>query len=290
MKSLLFLMLGLFFTLSCAKSSLSERDAKREELKNSAETKRKELQIVAGNYSGVLSQNASDDISSSLILEIKDIPTLIEGQVDPVPVPTLKGYLRLNIGGDTEFEGFSVERGDFNPKNNRLDLVVSHIQFKEMVITATLSGSKLTGTWTAPSSASSGTLSLDRKQSNAEQEGLKGTYQGTITNTNPQSNLPERMMISIVTSQDPTNPNLLVLSGNLRLYLGPFGSLEYVEHSFSEIQYNFFKNRFVAKTKGSTDSSDPKLTFIGKFQSKVLSGTVSADALGEVGKFEVTKQ
>lgn len=403
---------GLFLTLSCAKNSLSDRDAKREQIKSSAETKRKELQIVAGEYNGILTQGSGVDQNTTLSLEIKDVPMVVEGQVDPVPVPTLKGFLRFNLGSagtGAEFIGFAIDKADFEPKRNKLDLVVSNPDYKEMVISATLSGSKLNGTWTAPSTASSGTISLDRKQTQsgsiAEQlrgeyggvflhenkslyqfgqitlttsvkppeglkvtatvriiygplgsteyltyrfdpvqfnpmtgqivlkndtndvlltgywskgelsgewhssytgrigkisfkkdavpspqagsvlEALKGSYQGKLTNTNPQSNLPERMMVSFVTAQDLQKPNGISVTGSLRFYLGPFGSTEYVEYPFTDVQFNFFTRNFTAKTSG-----DYKLTLKAEAKQNEIWGTMSADALGEVGKFEVTKQ
>jgi hypothetical protein len=116
-------------------------------------------------------------------------------------------------------------------------------------------------------------------------EALKGTYQGKLTNTNSQSNLPERMMISFVTSQDLSKPNGISVTGSLRFYLGAFGSNEYVEYAFSDVQFNFFTRYFTAKTNDSY-----KLTLKAEAKLNSISGTVSADALGEVGTFEVKKQ
>lgn len=408
----LLLSVGLLLGTSCARNSLSERDAKREQLKSSAETKRKELQIVAGEYNGLFTPNSGAEQNTTLVLEIKDIPTPVEGQVDPVPIPTLKGFLRFNLGSGgngSEFISFSVDKADFDPKRNRLDLVISNPDMKEMIIACTLSGSKLEGSWTAPSNSSSGTISLDRKQmqggSVAEQlrgeyggiffhegksfyqfgqltlttsikppeglkvaatlriiygglgsteyltyrfdpvefnpmtgqivlknemndvlisgfwskgelrgewhstytgrigkivfkkdyvpepqngtifEALKGSYQGKLTNTNHQSNLPERIMISFVTAQDLSKPNGVSISGSMRLYVGEFGSQEYFEYPFSDVQFNFFTRSFTAKANG-----DHKFTLKGESQQNLIRGTISADALGEVGNFEVIKQ
>jgi hypothetical protein len=50
---------------------------------------------------------------------------------------------------------------------------------------------------------------------------VTGHYIGKITNTNPNSNLPETVTVSLVTTQDPNQvgTNILV-SGNMRLYFG----------------------------------------------------------------------
>lgn len=270
-------------TASCAKNNLSERDAKREQLKSAAETKRKELQAVAGEYSGVFSQSSGSDIDASLVLEIKDIPTSVDGQVDPISVPTLKGVLRIQLGG-SDYIGFPVDKADFDPKRNKLDVVATHSELKDVLLAAQLQGAKLNGSWTAPSIAS-GTFQLDRNQTVTITQSLKGTYQGRLTNTHPQSSLPERLLISLVTAQDPANPTSVVVSGSMRLYVGPFGSLEYEELPFTWVQFNVFKRRLIAKT-----TKEPKLTLNGEVESDKISGAVLADGLGEVGTFEVKKQ
>lgn len=116
-------------------------------------------------------------------------------------------------------------------------------------------------------------------------EALRGTYQGALHNTNPQSNLPERMQVSFVTSQDLTVANGIKITGSLRLYLGPFGSTEYVEMPFTDVQFNFFTRELTAKTSG-----DYKLTYRAHAESRSIAGKLYADALGEVGEAEVFKQ
>lgn len=397
---------------SCAKNSLSDRDAKKEQLKSAAETKRQELALVAGDYQGLFIHTTGQKQNTTLKLEIKDIPVQVEGGVDPILTPTLKGFLRFNLGANgegSEYIGFSVEKGDFDPKQNKLDLVVTNSEYKDIIITCFAMDSALEGSWTAPTSATNGTLKLSRgviqSQTLAEQmageyggilfqdpknlyqfssltlstsikppEGLKvaatlrvifgawnsteyltyrfdpvqfnpmtgqiilksetadlvfsgqwsqgelqgewssvytgklgkvsfkkntvpsnqigtlfhalkGTYQGKIVNTNHSSNLPERLMVSFVTSQDLSKPNGISVTGSMRLYLGEFGSNEYVEYPFSDVQFNFFTRTLIARVSG-----EYKLTLKGSAEAQIIKGTVSADALGEVGTFEVIKQ
>ena len=79
---------------------------------------------------------------------------------------------------------------------------------------------------------------------------LSGYYRGTLENTNPQSNLPERVTFSFVTTQDSSDPdNPIHISGNTRLYLGDFDSQEYVEINFSDIQFNFYNRFMTARTE-----------------------------------------
>lgn len=347
----------------------------------------------------------------SLRLDIKDIPTTIEGQVDPVMTPVLTGYLCFTFGQGCDpntSPGYAVQKADFDPKRNSLDIVVTG-SGENIIFSLTQSDSKLQGTWTMPTSVSSGTVSLDRNATQstnglAEQlkgeyqgillregklyhlgqltlqtsfqppeglkaaatlklicgewnsseyltykfdkvqfnavtgqiifrqegtdivlsgswaegevtgewssqytgtlgsihfrktgppdvsgagdvfEALKGTYQGKFVNTNPNSNLPERVQMAFVTSQDLTSPNGLKVTGNVRFYLGPFGSTEYFELPFSDVQYNYYTRKLVAKTTGSYN-----LTVKADVDRKIIRGTVAADALGEVGNLEVNK-
>lgn len=112
---------------------------------------------------------------------------------------------------------------------------------------------------------------------------LTGHYRGSIENTNPESNLPERMTMSVVSTQDTTGPEpKIVISGNIRLYLGEFGSLEYVETKLTDIQFNFYNRYLTARTV------DYGLTFKGKMSHDgAFSGTIFADGLGQVAKSEL---
>ena len=112
---------------------------------------------------------------------------------------------------------------------------------------------------------------------------LSGYYRGTLTNTNPQSNLPERISMSFVTTQEasPDGPVIRV-TGNVRFYLGGFDSPEYVETKFNNIQFNFFNRFMTAKTE------DYGLTFKGTMAvDGSFEGIVLSDGLGEVGDVEV---
>ncbi len=401
-----------FLYAGCAKNSMSDRDVRLSQLTNAAEIKRKELNVVVGRYHGLLTQAGGPTQSVFLNLEIKDIPTPVEGQVDPVMTPILTGYLRFNFASDgdsSEYIGFAIQKAEFDPIREKVDLVLNHADYKELIISMERKDPSLKGTWTAPSVAASGAIELQRtnesgsgtaaeelrgeyggtlfregnyyqyghltlqtsfqppeglkvsgtirlifgewnsaeyltyrfdqvqfnpvsgqivfKNSSADVlltglwgqgeitgewysnytgkmgkfrlkknltpsaeptgtlfEALRGTYQGSVTNTNPSSNLPERAMVSFVTSQDLTQTNGISVTGNLRLYLGPFESTEYVEMPFSEIQYNFFTRKIVAKTSG-----EYKLTFKGDVNLKNIQGKLFADALGEVADVEIKK-
>lgn len=107
---------------------------------------------------------------------------------------------------------------------------------------------------------------------------LTGFYKGELKNTNPESNLPERATMSLVTTQDTSGPEPVIkISGNVRLYLGEFGSLEYVETKLIDVQFNFYNRYLTVRTE------DYGLTFKGTMSPDgVFTGIVFADGLGEV--------
>ncbi len=284
--------LGLLLVLAnsaCSKSSLSQRDGRREQMRNTAESKRRELQTVEGHYLGTLAQSSGAQQNVSVDLQIKDIPQPVDGEVDPVPTPVLTGFLRILLGdGPDEFVGFGIDKAEFDPKRGSLNIVCSNEQSKEMILALIVSGANLRGNWTAPKASASGAIILQRHDGAATTDsikGLRGTYQGDVINIHPDSNLPDKILLSFVTSQDLSAPNGVRITGSVRLYLGPWNSNEFVEMPFSDVQYNLFTQKFVAKTSG-----DYKLTLKGQAKDKDIVIRIATDALGEVGYAEVLKQ
>lgn len=114
-------------------------------------------------------------------------------------------------------------------------------------------------------------------------QALSGNYRGSLSNTNPESNLPERISFSFVTTQENSDGNpTLHISGSSRFYLGEFDTLEYTEVEFDDIQFNYYNRFLTAKTK------EYGLTFKGYISlDGVYEGEVFSDALGVVGDFKV---
>jgi hypothetical protein len=115
---------------------------------------------------------------------------------------------------------------------------------------------------------------------------LSGFYKGSLTNTNALSNLPERVTLSFVTTQEygADGPKIKI-SGNVRFYLGGFDSLEYVETTLSDIQFNFYTRYLTLKTQDHGLTFKGFMTQDGKFDAAVLS-----DGLGDVAKIAMTRQ
>lgn len=117
-------------------------------------------------------------------------------------------------------------------------------------------------------------------------DSLSGHYRGLLNNTNPESNLPGKVSLSFVSSQDNSEPEKpkLHISGNVRFYLGSFGSLEYIEVEFNDIQFNYYNRFLTAKT------SEYGFTFKGTMtQDGQFDGELFSDGLGEVGTVNLDK-
>jgi len=112
---------------------------------------------------------------------------------------------------------------------------------------------------------------------------VTGHYQGKYKNTNPQANLPEKMALSLVTTQEiATGRPVLVISGNLRLYLGSFDSLEYYETPLKDVQFNFYNRYLTVKTQEYGLTLKGILSLDGIFVADVF-----ADGLGKVGTVQL---
>lgn len=150
--------------IGCSQGSMSERDARLEQLRLQAEAKRRELQQVVGDYEGESLQSSGATHEIFLRLEIKDIPTAVEGQPEPVMMPALAGFVRFYLGasGSTEFIVFAIDKSGFDVSSNRIEVTSSHPEYKELLVSFARNEPELEGNWTAPSMASSGTMSLKR--------------------------------------------------------------------------------------------------------------------------------
>ena len=108
---------------------------------------------------------------------------------------------------------------------------------------------------------------------------ISALYKGKITNTNANSNLPERITLTLITTQGLSgNEITLKISGNLRFYLGDFGSLEYVETPLEDVKLNFYNRYITIRTKEYGVTLKGVLNIDGS-----LDADVFADGFGLVG-------
>lgn len=153
----------------------------------------------------------------------------------------------------------------------------------------TLRSGMLQGDWFSTQVGRVGTFVAKKANQPEQPDGgilvrtLSGYYRGSLENTNPQSNLPERISTSFVTTQDTDGDGTPVIriSGNARFYLGSYDSTEYVETPFTNIQFNFYTRYMTAKTQ------DYGLTFKGTLSPDgVFDGILLSDGLGEVANVD----
>lgn len=144
------------------------------------------------------------------------------------------------------------------------------------------SDGRIRGDWYAASIGRVGTFSASKTEVPDTPEGsllvtsLTGHYRGQVENTNPASNLPERMTMSLVTTGTGM---AMKISGNVRFYLGSFESNEYVETTVSDAQFNFYTRYLTVKTQQYGITLKGTVNHSGNFIADVF-----ADGLGAVGK------
>lgn len=147
------------------------------------------------------------------------------------------------------------------------------------------SGGTFDGKWFASASSRSGTYTSSKSsepQPPADGQlvrSLTGYYRGTITVTNSEVNLPEKVSMSFVSTQDTsTTPPTTKISGKVRFYLGDYDSNEFEELKFADVQFNFYSRYLTAKT------DTYGITFKGTMsQDGMFTGNVLTDSHGLVG-------
>lgn len=263
---------------SCSKQTMSERDIRREQLRLNAQKKRQEWTPIAGDYRGILLDQTQGKQDVSLRIEIKDIPEGENGQVDPVLVPSVVGALNLTYGSESEIElfSFAATKSDFNAVESRLDLVVSNSQFKELNLSLLFEDDGLSGTWSSPSTSTSGSLRLARVDSlslGGETPPIKGSYEGVFEWIDAQ--YYTRGSLTISTAQDGADS--FHLSSSLRVNLpSPVGNESFL-YEFDSVEFNPLSRQISMRS----DKSD--LYFIGKLENLGIQGQWHSKKTGLIG-------
>lgn len=153
----------------CSSKKLSERDQALQKQQQGVDLKRGELARIAGQYVGSFSSNDGTSHRVRLILVVKDVPEN-GGNADPVLVPKLLGSLRFILGDEELGENIdaAIQSSEFIKARNQLSLVIKHVQFGEMVVSATVSGRIIVGSWNASGVSRSGQIQVEKEDPRAE--------------------------------------------------------------------------------------------------------------------------
>lgn len=159
-------LMGATILLGCSQGSLSDRDARLEQLRLQADAKRRELQQVSGDYSGQSTQTNGTTHEILFNLAIKDTPTVVEGIPEPVLMPDLTGSFKFYIGpvGGPEYFVVAIEKAGYNVNQGLVEIVASNPEYHDFLISLKRTEPELKGDWSAPGVALSGTMSLKRIQ------------------------------------------------------------------------------------------------------------------------------
>lgn len=266
---------------SCGRKKMSERDIRREQLRVNAQKKRKELAPLEGGYRGkfIVGGKAQD---ASLAIEIKDLPETEDGQVDPVLMPTMSGSVRLTYGygEDLEFFSFGTTKADFDIQQNKLDLVVSNGTFKDINLSLILSDKNLSGTWTAPSSSSSGTAEFIRS-TDLLLAGVTPEFRGKYSGYLEWQNKPlfHAAVLSIATAQD--NSDTFHINSNLRMIAESQGFSETIAIDFDQQEYNPLNRQLTLR------STDDDVYLVGTHLGKEIVGDWFSKKFGRMGGFSL---
>jgi len=236
---------------------------------------------MAGEYNGFV---AYDSMSAFQPARINLVPSLSGSGLK------LSAAATLFFAAPDSGESLSYRFDDTN-FNSVTGLLTLANEASDVVIKANVANGNMTGEWYSAAIGRMGqiklskTVALDAPANLTRLSWIKGTYQGSLRNTSPDTNLPERILFGIISTVDPAAPRGLSVTGNLRLYYGSFDSGEYVQLPFESIQFDPFRRTFTGKTGGAQ-----RLTVQGNFSvNSQITGTLSDDSLGQVGTFEVER-
>ena len=238
---------------------------------------------VAGLYYGVLQHDGSNFYQEALIT----LRTVNPGNGSL----KISANVRVFFGDSTSTEFLTYDFDDCP-----MPLLTRQINIKDgkndVSLIGVLKNGKIEGEWFSTIQGKVGKFVAAKGSKPAAPAGgqlvktLTGYYKGTLTNTHREANLPEDIVLSLVTTQDITSADPTIkISGNVRLYLGEIGSWEYLETKMTDVQYNFYSRYLTFKTVDYGLTFKGTVSPDGKFEPKVF-----VDGLGEAAEAQVQRQ
>jgi len=106
---------------------------------------------------------------------------------------------------------------------------------------------------------------------------LGGHYRGVLFKTTSEVKLPDRLTLGL--RVEPTGSGQVEVRGAVRLYLGDFGSQDYVSLKTEAVSFNLITNKLTLRTSHGGD----ELTFVlERVAEGVFRGEIHSD-LGKIG-------
>lgn len=285
-------LVGISF-MGCSRSRLSEREVRREQIRLNAETKKRELSAIAGDYSGVLITEDDRQQAVALRLDVLEAPFNDNGGIDPVMMPQLSGFLKFSFGSANEYLGFSITRGEYDPKRSVLELVVSQDAAKYEV-QLSLVGDQVgfSGGWQAPTLKMSGQMTLRRgaatniagnggggsEPGGDSLEQLSGAYKGYANDDARNAHYAAVLVLS--TTNIPAQGTQLTAVISLQR-----GGVETEKAlwSFDRVEFNPLRRTLILSKDGVREKFEFTL------ERGVLSGKWSASILGPMGDIVLSR-
>ena len=287
------LSLIVFSIWSCGSNKKSERDVRREQIRNNADTKRKELDLVSGQYFGKLLSQSRDPKKVTLDLTIKEVPQEVEGEVDPIMVPTLSGYVKFSYGAIDSTTGeqisFKLSNSNYDAKTGKIDIQATNESFKELALTLKNDAQgNLEGTWLSPDLTASGEVFFSRSVTSGGQAKLTdyvsptlaGDYNGFV-NWKGQG---VKQYARLTLNSNLKAPDGINLNATVRVFFGDYNSNEFLVYTYDSVQFNPIDGRISLK-----NSNGSEVTFVGILSEGVASGNWSNRYDGDMGAFALHK-
>lgn len=237
---------------------------------------------LGGAYDGTLDWNAAAvfQYASINLATTQDKPDRF----------SVAGNLKLFMGdpGSGEVLQYVTDQIDFNPLTRKLILRGTN---SAVYFVGELRDDAIVGSLFSSLDAEIGRINIRRKgaiapSSSREKVGaVGGAYFLTVSDEHPETHLPKRAMLTLVATPDATHGDNLLISGNIRLYFGNFGSNEFLELPISQSELRLFSRKLVLKA-----GDDPKITLeVDIGASGVTGGRFKDDAYGDVGGFAASR-
>ncbi len=280
---------------NCGRSRLSDREIRREQIRLNAETKKRELSAIKGDYTGAVDSGSSKSQPVALHLEVVEAPFNDNGGIDPVMMPQLSGFLKFpfssNVNGD-EYLGFKITRGEYDPKRSKLELVVNHDQYGEMQLSLGADVDGFMGSWQALGLSMTGTMKLRRggdtaivqpgdgqsPTSGTEPTKIAGSYTGFVNDDVRSTHYAATIQIRATNVAGQG----LKLSADVRLARGDEAN-EFAIWKFDTVDFHPLTRRLSLRKDGVNE------TFLFTLNNETLSGEWSSAILGRMGVATLNK-